>query len=93
LGEIIEAQLITSDLGKIANHYWNEIPLHFPYVKLGEFVVMPNHIHGIIIIDKPDYFDNGGNDGHCRARLIASLKWKRNRDQLKQWDLQEIKIL
>jgi hypothetical protein len=29
-----------------------EIPDHFPIVKLGTFVVMPNHIHGIIIIDK-----------------------------------------
>jgi putative transposase len=37
----------------IALHYWNEIPKHFPFVELAAFVIMPNHVHGIIIIDKP----------------------------------------
>jgi putative transposase len=41
-----------------ANSCWYEIPNHFPFVALGEFVVMPNHVHGILILDKPD----GGND-------------------------------
>jgi putative transposase len=48
----IEKKMILSEIGKIAHHYWYEIPNHFPFVKLGEFVVMPNHVHGIIIIDK-----------------------------------------
>ncbi|MDR0698693.1 MAG: hypothetical protein LBG28_05690 [Tannerella sp.] len=42
-----------SELGKIAHNYWAEIPKHFPFVILGEFVIMPNHVHGIVIIDKP----------------------------------------
>ena len=42
-----------SEIGKIAWQFWYEIPSHFPFVKLDAFVVMPNHIHGIIIIDKP----------------------------------------
>ncbi len=42
-----------SIIGEMAQKYWHEIPQHFPFVKLGEFVVMPNHVHGIIIIDKP----------------------------------------
>ena len=41
-----------SAIGKIAEQYWHEIPHHFPFVELGEFVVMPNHVHGIIIINK-----------------------------------------
>ncbi len=47
-------KMVLSDIGKIAEKYWFEIPQHFPFVKLGSFIVMPNHIHGIIIIDKPD---------------------------------------
>ena len=43
-----------SEIGKIANQYWNEIPDHFLFVELGEFIVMPNHIHGIIVINKPN---------------------------------------
>ncbi|MCK4957377.1 MAG: transposase, partial [Candidatus Cloacimonetes bacterium] len=41
-----------SEIGKIAKKYWLEIPNHFPFVKLKSFVVMPNHIHGIIVIEK-----------------------------------------
>lgn len=46
--------------GKMAYRYWLEIPDHFSFVVLDEFVVMPNHMHGIIVIDKPENF-NGGN--------------------------------
>jgi putative transposase len=49
-----------SDIGKIAHQYWNEIPNHFPFVELGEFVVMPNHVHGIIIINKNN--DENGDE-------------------------------
>ena len=52
-GKIENEKMILTDIGKSAEKYWYEIPEHFPFVKLGEFVVMPNHIHGIIIIDKP----------------------------------------
>ena len=39
-----------SDIGEIANKYWLEIPNHFSFVLLDEYVIMPNHIHGIINI-------------------------------------------
>ncbi|MBA3985504.1 MAG: transposase [Flavobacteriales bacterium] len=40
-----------SKIGKFAHEFWMEIPDHFPFVKLDAFVVMPNHIHGIITIN------------------------------------------
>jgi len=51
-GEIANGKMQLSETGKIAQRFWFEIPNHFPFVKLGEFVVMPNHLHGIIIIDR-----------------------------------------
>ena len=42
-------------IGEIAQSCWQEIPQHFPYVRLDEFVIMPNHVHGIIIIDQSKY--------------------------------------
>lgn len=52
LGEIVnDVQL--SKLGKISKQCWEEIPMHFPFVKLDEYIVMPNHIHGIIIMSNP----------------------------------------
>ena len=41
-----------SESGKIAEKYWFEIPAHFPFAILDEFIVMPNHMHGIVFIDK-----------------------------------------
>ena len=51
--KIVDDQMILSEIGILVQQYWNAIPTHFPFVELGEFIVMPNHVHGIIIIDKP----------------------------------------
>ncbi len=64
-GEIMDDKMQLSEMGKITEKYWHEIPQHFPFVKLGAFVVMPNHVHGIIIIDKTN---NERNDNDKRAR-------------------------
>jgi putative transposase len=41
-----------SEIGKISERLWIEIPNQFPFIELGNFVVMPNHVHGILIINK-----------------------------------------
>jgi REP element-mobilizing transposase RayT len=43
-----------SEIGQLAEDLWRTITEHFPFVKLDVFVVMPNHIHGILVIDKLD---------------------------------------
>ena len=53
-GEIKHNEMHLSEIGKIADQYWREIPQHFPFVRLENHVVMPNHIHGIVIIEKTD---------------------------------------
>jgi len=49
-GEVINDEVILSDFGKIADECWRAIPEHFPFVELGAYVIMPNHVHGIIVI-------------------------------------------
>ncbi len=51
-GKIQNQEMHLSELGKLAQQFWLEITLHFPFVELGNFVVMPNHVHGILIINK-----------------------------------------
>jgi REP element-mobilizing transposase RayT len=53
-GDVVDQQMQLSGIGIIAEQCWSEIPDHFPFVELGEYVVMPNHVHGIIVIAKPD---------------------------------------
>ena len=60
--------MVLSDIGKIANHFWYEIPKHFPFAELGEFIVMPNHVHGIIVIDKMN------NDPYSNADLFTDVE-------------------
>jgi REP element-mobilizing transposase RayT len=48
-----------SEIGELAEKYWKEIPDHFPFVQLGAYVVMPDHVHGIVIIDKMGVGGNG----------------------------------
>jgi len=42
------ARMHLSEIGQIADYYWNEIPNHFSNVNLDVYQIMPNHIHGII---------------------------------------------
>ena len=51
-GEIQNDKMVLSEVGIIADILWHQIPIHHKNVELGDFVVMPNHIHGILIIDK-----------------------------------------
>ena len=60
-GEIINHEMQLSEIGEIASRHLTEIPQRFNYAILDEFIVMPNHIHAIIIIDKN--IDDGGGDG------------------------------
>lgn len=54
-GKIRDKTMILSKIGRVAQRYWEDIPQHFPDAQLDKFVIMPNHIHGIIIINKSDF--------------------------------------
>lgn len=64
-----------SPIGKLAEKYWMEIPQHFPFVQLNAFVVMPNHVHGIIIIDRNVETPNLGVSTPT-PNNPAAKKWK-----------------
>ncbi len=50
-GSILSGKVNLSETGQVAERYWNEIPIHFPFIKLDEHIIMPDHIHGILLID------------------------------------------
>ena len=63
----VETRFIPSQIGQSAQKFWYQIPDHFPFVKLDEFVVMPNHVHEIIVIDQLD--GNGCDGRRDKSRL------------------------
>ena len=51
-GKVINGKMHLSEIGHIASQMWYEIPVHFPFIGLDAFIVMPDHIHGIIVINR-----------------------------------------
>ncbi|MEH1910255.1 transposase [Nostoc sp.] len=51
-GEVVQSEMQRSPIGEIAHKLWYEIPNHFSNCQIDSFCVMPNHIHGILVINK-----------------------------------------
>ena len=64
LGEVTaEGQVRLSLMGERVQAEWMALPRHFPGTRLDSFVVMPNHLHGIIVVEQ-----GAGNGGRGEAR-------------------------
>ena len=49
-GQVRDGRMRCNRAGNVVWSAWRELPLRFPSVELGEFVVMPNHVHGILVL-------------------------------------------
>ena len=66
-GEVKNHKMILSEIGRVVEICWNDIPNHFPQIILHEYVIMPNHIHGIIEIH------NTETDGNISAGAMGQI--------------------
>ncbi|HET7603515.1 MAG TPA: transposase [Gemmatimonadales bacterium] len=62
LGTVRGGVMQLSAAGRMVMQAWHRLPAHYPHVELDAFVVMPNHVHGIIVLGS----GNGGNVGMDR---------------------------
>ncbi|MEW5798442.1 MAG: transposase [Bacteroidota bacterium] len=53
-GKIVHGKMELSSIGMIADEYWKLIPKKAPFAQLDSYIVMPNHVHGIIAINNPN---------------------------------------
>jgi len=75
-GEIINEKFLSSKIGMIVKEEWENIPQVFSNVSLDHYVIMPNHIHGILVIlDK--------NSNISLGHLISQFKSKATKKILK----------
>lgn len=56
-GDVFDGKMQLSKIGIIADICWFELTNHFDHLELGEYIIMPNHVHGILILH--DDFANG----------------------------------
>lgn len=70
-GKILNNEMILSPIGAIADVLWYELPNRNKHVRLGKYVIMPNHVHMILILQNDNDIADGG-DGvggvDCRDR-------------------------
>jgi putative transposase len=64
-GEIQDNEMILNQIGDQTKKCWTNIPKHFPHMVLDEFVIMPNHIHGILTVGNNHPV---GNNNYCSLR-------------------------
>lgn len=65
--------LRATEMGKTANEFWQEIPQHFPFVELDEFIIMPDHVHGILFLNKPNKTDWVTNEFGPQSQNLGSV--------------------
>jgi len=58
-GRIENEEMILNKYGKIVSQCWYDLPNHYSNCSLGSFVIMPNHVHGIIMINDKNAVGNG----------------------------------
>jgi len=49
-GDVVDGEMMLNEFGRLIEKWWHQISVHFPNVETSTFVIMPNHIHGIIVI-------------------------------------------
>jgi putative transposase len=86
-GYIRNGVMHCSPLGRLAWDIWYLLPSQFPHCTLDAFVVMPDHIHGILVIGEPENLANAGHGGITRHHnpmlsphsLSRVMRWYKGR--------------
>lgn len=81
LSEVSDSAVVLGPAGRIVLQAWLSLPSHYPFLKLDEFVVMPNHIHGLLwILDmQANHVDVGAGfkpapTRHGLSEVVRGLK-------------------
>jgi len=51
-GEVIGEEIVVNEYGKIVRECWRDLPNHYTNCELADFLVMPNHIHAILFLER-----------------------------------------
>lgn len=79
-GNIVDGVMVLNGAGAMVETWWNELPKKFVNIRLDEYVVMPNHIHGVIEIVTGNktrattrVAPTGNDQSHVGAPLVGAL--------------------
>ena len=72
-GKIIDGKMILNKYGEIVKFTWEDLPNYNPHVTLDQFVIIPNHVHGIIILN--DMQNDVGTDSKSIRKQQSIVVW------------------
>lgn len=72
-GSIANGQMALSPVGEAVSCCWLEIPTHYPFVRLDQWVIMPDHFHGLLIL-KPNENDDSVNQEEAPPARLRPLR-------------------
>ncbi len=52
-GNVVDGQMQLSEAGQVVQSVWDTIPQSYPALEIDAFVIMSNHLHGVIVIGEP----------------------------------------
>ena len=86
LGDIVNGEMSLNIAGSIAQSLWSALPERFPHVELDQYIIMPNHMHGIVALVKPSSIPlrevvrtfKGATTYRIRAEDKPDFAWQRN---------------
>ncbi len=76
-GDVVGEEMRLNELGEIAEWTWRDLPKRVAHVELDAFVIMPNHVHGIIFITDVGAIRGVGAIHELPLRTDHQLRWKR----------------
>ncbi|MBC8076403.1 MAG: transposase [Chloroflexales bacterium] len=66
-GTVDNGALVPSELGHLVLYSWRQLPHHFRHIALDAYVLMPNHLHGVVVFQSPGAATGGGANPHGTA--------------------------
>ncbi|MBT3337002.1 MAG: hypothetical protein HN855_17000 [Anaerolineae bacterium] len=80
-GDVVDGEMQLNHAGKIVHWEWERLAHHFDFIELGAFVVMPNHFHGIIILQdvgapRLGYLDTASKNENLATNIISRKNHK-----------------
>jgi len=80
LGSVVDGEMGLNEAGGIVRACWDDLPNHYPHVRLDAFVIMPNHIHGIIVLTRCGV---GAGLGLAEMEALGSREEPASRDAVR----------
>ncbi len=71
-GTLVNGRMARNEAGRMAAECWHAIPEHFPHASLDEWIIMPDHVHGIIIIAPGGRADGDAHAPHAHGDASPS---------------------